>query len=141
VRGPAGIDLVFRPVPAPLLAEVRVTGGGVLSAEDVRRIARLRARDPLWPARLEEASRDLALALVERGYLEARVTGSAERRGAVADAVFDVRPGPLVRVGRAEIEGTDHRWPGLRDRIRPRPGAVFRHHAALEAAERMRRDL
>jgi len=141
LRGPGGIDLVFRPVPAPLLAEVKVTGSRVLSAADVRRIARLRARDPLWPARLEEASRGLALALVERGYLEARVTGSAERRGPVADAVFDVRPGPLVRVGQAEVEGTDGRWRGLRDRIRPRPGRVFRHPAALEAAERMRRDL
>jgi outer membrane protein insertion porin family len=140
-RGPSGIDLVFRPVPAPLLAEVRVTGSPVLSADEVRKIARLRARDPLWPSRLEEASRDVALALVDRGYLEARVRGSADRHGAAADAVFDVRPGPLVRVARADIEATGGAWPGLRQRIRPRPGHAFRRPAAVGAADRMRRDL
>jgi outer membrane protein insertion porin family len=140
-RGPSGIDLVFRPVPAPLLSEVRVAGSAVLHAAEVRKIARLRARDPLWPSRLEEASRDVALALVDRGYLEARVGGSADRHGAVADAVFAVRPGPLVRVGGATIEGTGGAWRGLRERIRPRPGQVFRRPAAVAAAERMRRDL
>ena len=140
-RGPSGIDLVFRPLPSPLLAEVRVTGSPLLAAGEVRRITRLRARDPLWPSRLEEASRDLALALVDRGYLEARVGGSADRHGAVADAVFDVRPGPLVRVGRATVLGTGGAWRGLRERIRPRPGQVFRRPAAVAAADRMRRDL
>lgn len=141
VVGPAGVDLVFRPIPAPLLAEVRVTGSAVLGADEVRRITRLRARDPLWPSRLEEASRDVALALVDKGYLEASVRGSAERRGGVADAVFDVRPGTLVRVGRARVEGTGGGGRGLRGRIRPRPGEAFRRPAAQAAAERMRRDL
>ena len=140
-RGPSGIDLVVRPVPAPLLAGVRVTGSAVLAADEVRKVARLRAREPLWPSRLEEASRDVALALVERGYLEARVGGSAERHGAVADAVFDLRPGPLVRVGHADILGPGGAWRGLRERIRPRPGQPFRRSAAVAAGDRMRRDL
>jgi outer membrane protein assembly complex protein YaeT len=141
-RGPAGIDLVFRPVPAPLLAEVRITGSAVLDPGDVRKISRLRAREPLWPSRLEEAARDVALALVERGYLEAQVAGAAERHGAVAHAVFAVRPGPLVRVGRAAVEGvTGPALRLLRERIRPRPGQVFRRPAAAAAADRMRRDL
>ena len=141
-RVPAGVDLVFRPVPAPLLSEVRVEGTPVLRPGEVRRIARLRAREPLWPPRLEQAARDVAVALVERGYLEARVSGSADRKGGTADAVFDVRPGPLVRVGAATVEGatgTVERL--LRERIRPRRGQAFRRAKALEAAEQMRRDL
>ena len=139
-RGPAGIDLVFRPLPAPLLAEVRLAGTSVIDAGDVRKLTRLRDRDPLWPARLEGASRDLALDLVERGYLEAQVEGSALRHVATADAVFEVRSGPLVRVGRAVVEGTGAPR-SLRDRIRPRPGQVFRRPEAAEAADRMRKDL
>jgi outer membrane protein assembly complex protein YaeT len=141
-RGPAGVDLVFRPVPAPLLSEVRVAGASVLSSADVVKIARLRAREPLWPARLEEAAKDVALALALRGYLEAQVRASAARRGSVADAVFDLRPGPLVRVGTPAVEGAAGAAERLlRERIRPRPGEVFRRPTVTEAADRMRRDL
>lgn len=141
-RGPAGVDLVFRLVPAPLLSEVRVAGTPVLRPGEVRKIARLRAREPLWPPRLEQASRDVAVALVERGYLEARVAASADRKGGAADAVFDLRPGPLVRVGAATVEGASGSAERiLRDRIRPRQGEAFRRGKALAAAEQMRRDL
>ena len=80
-----GVEVVFRPVKAPLLAEVRVEGDRLVKAEAARRMARLRPREPLWPARLEQAARDIALALAQRGYLEARVSESirptAARRG------------------------------------------------------------
>jgi len=141
-RGPSGVDLVFRPVPAPLLAEVRVAGPPVLSPADAMKVARLRAREPLWPARLEEAAQDVALALVERGYLEAQVRAAAARRGPVADAVFDLRPGPLVRVSAAAVEGVAGPVLGLlRERVRPRPGEPFRRPKVTDAAERMRLDL
>ena len=141
-RGPAGVDLVFRPVPAPLLSEVRITGTPVVRPGEVRKIARLRAREPLWPPRLEQAARDVAVALVERGYLEARVAATTDRTAGGADAVFDIRPGPLVRVGAATVEGvagSPERL--LRERIRPRMGQPFRRAKALAAAEQMRRDL
>jgi outer membrane protein insertion porin family len=141
-RGPAGVDLVFHPIPAPLLSEVRVEGMPVLRPGEVRKIARLRAREPLWPPRLEEAARDVAVALVERGYLEARVSASAERRDGAADAVFELRPGPLVRVGAATVEGAAGAVERtLRERIRPRLGQAFRRARTLESAEQMRRDL
>ena len=77
----SGVDVVFRLVKAPLLSEVHVEGDGVLKPEAVGRTTRLRAREPLWPARLEQAARELALSLAERGYLEARVTADAAPRG------------------------------------------------------------
>ncbi len=43
----------------------------VLKPEARAGSTRLRPREPLWPARLEQAARDLALALAQRGYLEA----------------------------------------------------------------------
>ena len=91
---------------------------------------------------MEEAAKDVALALVLRGYLEAQVRATAARRGAVADAAFDLRPGPQVRVSTAAVEGAEGAVQGfLRERIRPRPGEIFRRPRATEAAARMGRDL
>ena len=141
-RGPAGLEIVFRPVPAPRLDAVQVEGTRVLRPGDVQKIARLRRREPLWPARLEQAGREVALALVERGYLEAQVSAAALRKGPVADALFTIRPGPLARVATAVVEGRGAPAPRyLKGRIRPRPGQAFRRAQATSAAEKMRRDL
>jgi outer membrane protein insertion porin family len=140
-RGPAGLDVVFRPIPAPLLASVLVEGDRVISAGDVARIARLRPRETLWRARLERAARDVAVALAARGYLEARVTASVRRIPGGADAAFDVRSGPRVRVGAARVHAPGGIEAALRGRIRPAPGQVFQRERAKAAVESMRRKL
>jgi len=139
--GPAGLDVVFRPIPAPLLSSLVVEGDRVISAGDLAHIARLRPREPLWPARLEQAARDAAVALVARGYLEARVTASTRRIPGGADAVFNVRSGPRARVGAARVDGAGRLEPLLRGRIRPAPGDVFRRERARAASQSMRRQL
>jgi outer membrane protein insertion porin family len=139
--GPAGLDVVFRPIPSPRLLSVLVEGSPVISPGELTRIARLRPRETLWPARLERASRDVALALAARGYLEAQVTGSARRGPGGADAVFAVRSGPRVRVGTVRVEGAGTLEAALRDRVRPAPDEVFRRERAKAAAEAMRRQL
>jgi outer membrane protein insertion porin family len=139
--GPAGLDVVFRPIPAPRLLSAVVEGTRVISSGDLTRIARLRPREALWPARLERASRDVALTLASRGYLEAQVTGAARRAPGGADAVFTVEAGPLARVGAARVEGAGTLADVLRERIRPAPGDIFRRERAKAAAESMRREL
>jgi outer membrane protein insertion porin family len=137
-----GVALVFRPVPAPLLAGVRVAGERVISAEAVRRAAQLRQGEPLWPARLDAAAQAAALALVGKGYLEGRVTAGAERRGARANALFRVMAGPRARVQGVAIEGASRGQQSLlRGLAAPRPGQVFERERARAAAERMRRRL
>ena len=74
-----GVTVVFRPLPAPLLVKVRVEGDRVLSPRALASIARLREGEPLWPARLERAARDVALALARRGMPEALVEPSLVR--------------------------------------------------------------
>jgi outer membrane protein insertion porin family len=161
--GPAGLDVVFRPIPAPLLASVLVEGDRVISAGEVARIARLRPRETLWAARLERAARDVAVALAARGYLEAQVTASVRRVPGGADAAFTVKAGPRARVGTARVVLGDAEHPPpqgasagliparakdagglgpvLRGRIRPSPGDVFRRERAQAAVESMRRKL
>jgi outer membrane protein assembly factor BamA len=138
--GEEGVLVVFRPVPAPLLAAVRVEGDEVVSGGRAARIARLRAGEPLWPSRLDRAARDIALALGQRGHLEALVEPEAVRGPGGADAVFRIRAGPRVRVGRAVVEGESEVAALRLDvLVRPRPGEVYRREKAEDAREKMRR--
>ncbi|HET7292564.1 MAG TPA: BamA/TamA family outer membrane protein [Vicinamibacteria bacterium] len=135
----SGAQLVFRFVPAPRLAAVRVEGASVISPKAVRRAARFQSGEPLWPPRLDAAAAQVALALVRKGYLEARVEARAERRPGGTDAVFQLASGPLVRVSRASIEGTSGGLALLLEPlIRPRAGKAFERAVAQAAAERMR---
>jgi outer membrane protein insertion porin family len=136
-----GVEVVFRPVKAPLLAEVRVEGDRLVKPEALRRTARLRPREPLWPARLEQAARDAALGLAQRGYLEARVSESIVPTAAGADAVFTITAGPRVRVGSARVEGPPAVMAILEPDIRPHVGEPFRREQTQAAARRMRADL
>jgi outer membrane protein insertion porin family len=137
-----GVTVVFRPLPAPLLAAVRVAGDRVLSAGALARIARLRPGEPLWPSRLERAARDVGLALARRGMPEALVDADAARVADGADAVFRIHAGPRVRVGRVAVEADSPvDTAALRQLARPRAGAVYRKEQADAAAEAMRRQL
>lgn len=142
---PEGVTLVVRPTPAPVLANVRVEAEA-LSAKTVRHVARLRPREPLWPARLDEAAQLNALHLSREGYLEARVTAEArpvKRAGApwgASDAVFHVVPGPRARVGSVAFDGDAVPVAALAAQA-PRPGEPFVRARAEKAAEAMRRSL
>jgi outer membrane protein assembly complex protein YaeT len=142
--GAGGLALVFRLARAPLFASAAAEGDGVLDADDLRRLSRLRAREPLWPARLTRAAADVRQALASDGYPEARVTAAARPSADGADAVFTVEAGPRARVAGARVV-----FPGgppalvarLAARADPPQGEVFRPEKAEAAAVRMRQDL
>ncbi len=142
-REPGGWALRLRPQAAPRFTGVRVSGERVLSAGVARKLARLHSGEPLWPARLERAARDVALALAADGWLEARVQARAERTPAGAVAVFDVQAGPRVRVESALLKDVSGAPvdESLRTLARPRPGAVYRREQAQRAAVSLRRTL
>jgi len=141
-EGQDGVEVVFRPRPAPLLVAVRLEGDLVISAGSARSIARLRAGEPLWPARLERAARDIALALARRGRLEALVEPGVAWVPGGADAVFRIRAGPRVRVGQSRVEGAEDTAALRLDELaRPRPAEVFRREKAESARDAMRRRL
>lgn len=137
-----GVGIVFHPRPAPLLQAVRVQGDRVLSPSEIRRATRLDPREPLWRKRLDRAARDAAVALTERGYLEARVTAEASPVAAGADAVFRVVAGPRARVKSLAITGLEPReTERLLAGVGPRPGQVFERRRAQDSAEKLRRKL
>ena len=138
----AGPELIFRTTPAPRFERVMVVGDKVLSSGAIRKIARLVAGEPLWPARLDAASQAVAVALVERGFLEARVSAEARLSEGLAVAVFTVVAGPCVRVRAVAIEGAALAEAlSLHGLARPRPGEPFRRELARKAAEAIRRRL
>ena len=141
-EGDDGPELIFRTTPAPRLGAVRVAGDQVLSSGAIRKVARFVAGEPLWPARLDEASQAVAVALVARGYLEARVSAEARLSLGLAEAVFTVAAGPRVRVRAVTLEGAvSSQAPPLHELARPKPGEPFERERAQRAAERIRRRL
>ncbi|HEY7515725.1 MAG TPA: POTRA domain-containing protein, partial [Vicinamibacteria bacterium] len=140
--GPEGLDVVVRPSPAPLFKRVVVRGDRVKDASAVRKITRLRSGEPLWPARLERAGRDLALALAGEGYLEAVAAAALVRTPEGAEAVFTVKAGPRARVRTARILAEDGPPPlPLESLMRPGVGDVYRALSTAKAAEKMRQRL
>jgi outer membrane protein insertion porin family len=134
-----GIRLRVRPVPAPLFGGLALEGDRVLKIPEVQRRSRLSDGEPLWPARLEQAARDVAVALTEDGWLEAQVQAEARRQGARATAVFAVRAGTRARVSQATVEGAPVELAAeIGGRVRPRRGQPFRRAEATRAAENMR---
>src|SRR5205085_5514042 len=65
-HGTETIDVLFRPLRAPTLGEAVIEADRAMKPPEERRTARLRRREPPWPARLEQAARDLALSLAQR---------------------------------------------------------------------------
>lgn len=137
-----GVDVVFRLRPAPLFARVAILGDHVLSAAALGRMSGLRPKELLWPARLERAGRDAALALAARGYLEAAVSAEVAPGKDGATVLFRVSSGPRARVGKATLETPEPALrPLIQERLRPHPGDVYRKADALRAAENMRKRL
>jgi outer membrane protein insertion porin family len=135
---PDGVDLVVRPIRGPLMTGVRVVGDPVVEPSDVRRIARLRAGEPLWPERLNGAAQSVALHLADDGYLEALVTPEAVPVPGGAVGQFRVHSGPRVHVHTVSVVG-DAPPAELLLLARPRAGEVWRRAQAKSAAEKMRR--
>lgn len=136
----AGVALTFRPKLAPRLLRVRVLGDRRISADSLRRFARLRSREPLWPARVEAAARSATEGLVADGYLEARVTAAVSQGEHGAELLFEVAAGPRVHLRFAQVSG----FVGpleLTDLVRPAHGDVYRSARSEAAAERMRQRL
>jgi outer membrane protein insertion porin family len=143
-REAEGLALVVRTFPAPLLAGVVREGDDVLDEEDLRRLSRLRGREPLWPARLERAAAEVQQALLRDGYPEAQVAASARRTAAGAEAVFTLQAGPRARVASARLEfakGPPSLVALLQTYVSPGPGSVFRPEKAEDAAARMQKEL
>jgi outer membrane protein assembly complex protein YaeT len=135
-----GVALVFELKPAPLLLQIRTSGDRAIDAEGIRRLLRLRDREPLWPKRLESGAQQVALELAADGYLEAQVEARAERKSGGADAMFQIHAGPRCHVGSVQIRGLE---PGARQRLgtglKPEVGKVFIRETAQKSAERLRR--
>lgn len=138
-ESPEGVRLRVRPQRAPLLAALAVEGDRVLKLADVERLSRLRDGEPLWPARLDQAARDVAVALTEDGWLEAQVQAEARALASVTTAVFTVRAGVRARVSQVSVEGAPPELAvELNGRLRPRRGRPYRRAEAVRAADGMR---
>jgi len=135
-----GIDLVIHVVPAPRLTSVRIAGDRLVSAKKAQRLTRLSLGEALHEGRLEEAGRDLAIALAARGYLESRVDAALETGAHSGSLVLTIKGGPRAIVDRVEVDAV----PAVLDlapMAAPPVGSAFEKARAESAAEKMRRHL
>jgi outer membrane protein insertion porin family len=139
-RPPEGLELVFRPIPVPLLRTLRVVGDAQLKPSKVRKITRLRVGERLWKRRLDRAAQDVALSLSAEGYLEAQVSAVAEGPPEGADAVFTVTAGPRARVGSLSIVGVAASGE-FESLARPRVLEPFERSKAESSRDKMRKRL
>jgi outer membrane protein insertion porin family len=139
---PEGVELVLRPLRAPLMTALQPEGDPVLSARDLRRITRLHDGEALWPTRLERAAADVRAALAEMGYAGARVSARSQPPAGEATALFTVTAGRRQRIAHARVTGVEPWLQSILARdVRPRPGQPWVRAQAVEAAEKMRRAL
>ena len=135
----AGIEVVFRPVPASRLSSIAVEGDALLSPHRLRRVTRLRDGETLWPRRLDRAAQDAALDLTEAGFLEARVSARTNTAPPEGRVVFTIRAGPVTRIGSIQIAGIDSSLPqdALRQ-LQSRTTAAFSRKRAQADGNRLR---
>lgn len=137
-----GVSVTFRPIPVPRLGRIVVEGEQVVSANRVRRLARLRPGERLWSGRLDQATRSVEAELRRQGWLEAKVSASLRPARALADAVFAIRAGTRVRVEQATLEGLSAaEATAVASLVAPRPGQPYERERAQQAAEAIRRKL
>ena len=142
--GPAGLEVIIRPIPTPRFARIQLPTTVPLTTGQVGEILRLRRGDILWLERVDQAARDVGLALVERGWLEARVSAYTEGPAAESVLVFQVENGPQARVASIEMtaEGVGNQQRELlRGLARPRVGEAFERARSTRAATAMRDEL
>lgn len=132
-----GLAVVFAPEPIPRLSDVGVEGDRVISSGEARESAALVWGEPLPAQRLERASRDVALELAARGYLEGRVSARVDGAPDAARVVFAIEAGPRARVGVIELTGVPGapRW---KEDLAPGAGEPFELTRAERSAERLR---
>jgi hypothetical protein len=135
-----GVALAFRTRPAPRLQGIRVQGDRTLSEARVRRDARLRSLEPLWPKRLAAVADDAQRALRSDGWLDAQLEASAQPVEGGALLVVEAALGPRVRMRFARVDAVPKALV-MDDLVRPVHGDVYRRERAEEAAERMRQRL
>ncbi|MGE0452888.1 MAG: BamA/TamA family outer membrane protein [Vicinamibacteria bacterium] len=136
-----GLEVVFRPTPAPRMTALVLEGDRVLDEKQLLRASRLSWGEPLWPARLEEAARDVGLALAARGYLEGRARVEATPRADGSAASFRIDAGPRAYVRGLRAVGMPPEAPDATPRLRPKRGQPFRREQSREAASRLEGDL
>jgi outer membrane protein insertion porin family len=136
-----GLSVLIRPVPAPKMTGLRVTGSALLSARALQRIAKLNDGEILWPSRVRKAAAAMEDFLRQRGYIEATVTGSVATSASGSHAVFDLRAGPRFLVSHTVLQGAGETEHIVTDVPRPRSGTPYRRVRAEAAAEEMRKRL
>jgi outer membrane protein insertion porin family len=140
--GLARIELTLEPGQRYLIRAASAEGELDRPAEEVEReLASVRGT-PFTPQMAYSLRNRLVELYGNRGYPDAtvRVEHQLEREASAADLALRIVAGPQVTIERVEIEGTTSiREDFVLDRLRLRPGDLYRRDKARESFERLYR--
>ena len=124
--------------PRATIKEIRLVGTGPMSDREVREALLYHVGSPLELGTLEASKDSITYQYADRGYALVNVSDSLRVDSTNVSVVYAIRPGPKVRMGSIQVEGTHLTRPSYVTReLLFKPGDVLLRSKLIQSQQRI----
>jgi len=124
--------------PRATIKEIRLRGLGPMSDREVREALLYQVGSPLELGMLEASRDSITYQYADRGYALVSVSDSLRVDSTQVSVLYAIRPGPKVRMGSIEVEGTQKTKPSYVTReLLFKPGDVLLRSKLIQSQQRI----
>jgi len=124
--------------PRATIKEIRLRGLGPMSDREVREALLYQVGSPLELGTLEASRDSITYQYADRGYALVGVSDSLRVDSTQVSVLYAIRPGPKVRMGSIEVEGTQKTKPSYVTReLLFKPGDVLLRSKLIQSQQRI----
>ena len=124
--------------PRAMIKEILMTGLGPMSDREVREALLYQVGSPLELATLAASRDSITYQYGDRGYALVSVSDSLRVDSTQVSVLYAIRPGPKVRMGSIEVEGTNKTKPSYVTReLLFKPGDVLLRSKLIQSQQRI----
>ncbi|HEX5032344.1 MAG TPA: BamA/TamA family outer membrane protein [Candidatus Eisenbacteria bacterium] len=124
--------------PRATIKEILMTGLGPMSDREVREALLYQVGSPLELSTLEASRDSITYQYADRGYALASVSDSLRVDSTRVSVLYAIRPGPKIRMGTIEVEGTQKTKPSYVTReLLFEPGDVLLRSKLIQSQQRI----
>jgi len=124
--------------PRATIKEIRLRGLGPMSDREVREALLYQVGSPLELGTLEASRDSITYQYADRGYALVSVSDSLRVDSTQVSVLYAIRPGPKVRMGSIEVEGTQKTKPSYVTReLLFKPGDVLLRSKLIQSQQRI----
>src|SRR6185436_3476740 len=124
--------------PRATIKEIRLRGLGPMSDREVREALLYQVGSPLELGTLEASRDSITYQYADRGYALVSVSDSLRVDSTQVSVLYAIRPGPKVRMGSIEVEGTQKTKPSYVTReLLFKPGDVLLCSKLIQSQQRI----